>query len=734
MNSSTERTVFLEAVEIDDEGRRDQFLTDACGKDSDLRRRVDELLRASDSEDGFLEQPPVGLQSTLVTPKVEDEWIGDQIDQYTIMEKIGEGGFGFVFVANQDQPVRRHVALKIVKPGMGTKEVIARFEAERQAVAMMDHPNIAKIFDAGVTSDGRPYFVMELVRGLPITDFCDAQEMSIRNRVELFVDVCSAVQHAHQKAVIHRDLKPSNVMVTLHDDRAVVKVIDFGVAKAVGQKLGDQTIYTRFFALIGTPLYMSPEQAEMSGLDVDTRSDVYALGVMLYELLTGVTPFDRERLDSAGLDEMRRIIREEQPPSPSKRFSTLGDRATTVSQMRRAIPTKLTTSLRGDLDWIVMKALEKDRNRRYDSPADLAADLRRYLDQDPIEARPPSLLYRGRKFVRRHRIVLTTFGLVLVSLAAGLAASLWQMNVAIRERDANEQLVRQIERFADRVTNANDLIAGAQLLAATGQGDAARVQFDRAVEQQPDYYLPWVSRAQFLVSQNQFTAAAADLAKALQLNAPVDTPQWWGVPALLTLYGQETDVDRFYELYGKRMPTSVQDAAELNFPLEAIRNGVTRKGQLTTEQYRIFAAVAEQRLERPTQRGPMGPVARGPDSRRRPDPFDPAFSPAARPAPRTLALLIAGMAHLRAGDHSKAIRRLREAKNERRPGSLIADAALAVAYHHTGDTAAATKALREYREGVEQLPDRRDPRTPWFEDLERQVIFNEAIELTVSDP
>lgn len=292
---------------------------------------------------------------------------------------------------------------------MNTKEVVARFEAERQAVAMMDHPNIAQVFDAGVTDEGLPFFVMELVRGVPITEFADAHRLTVRQRLELFVEVCQAVHHAHQKAVIHRDIKPSNVLVTLQDDRPVVKVIDFGVAKAMGHSLTDKTLYTRFFSLIGTPLYMSPEQAEMSGLDVDTRSDICSLGVMLHELLSGATPFDRERLDSAGLDELRRIIREEEPPSPSRRL-------TTISASRQIEPSRLSSTLRGDLEWIVMKSLGKDRNRRCDSAMALAEDLRRFLRQEPIAARPPSTAYQFTRFARRNRVAFVT--MTLVSLAA----------------------------------------------------------------------------------------------------------------------------------------------------------------------------------------------------------------------------------------------------------------------------------------------------------------------------
>ena len=305
---------------------------------------------------------------------------GTIIGPYKLLEQIGEGGMGVVFMAEQTQPIQRKVALKIIKPGMDTQQVIARFEAERQALALMDHPNIARVLDAGTTESGRPYFVMELVRGVPVTDYCDRHRLSIRERLELFVTICQAVQHAHQKGIIHRDLKPTNVLVTQHDGRPLVKVIDFGVAKATGQKLTEKTLFTGFAQLIGTPLYMSPEQAELSAPDVDTRSDIYSLGVLLYELLTGSTPFESERLKAAAFDEMRRIIREEEPPRPSTRISTLAQQAiSTVSEKRNSDPRHLSRLFQGELDWIVMKTLEKDRNRRYETASALAADVEHYL-------------------------------------------------------------------------------------------------------------------------------------------------------------------------------------------------------------------------------------------------------------------------------------------------------------------------------------------------------------------
>jgi serine/threonine protein kinase/tetratricopeptide (TPR) repeat protein len=431
---------------------RAAYLDQVCGDDLVLRRRAEQFLNAQGEIGSFLESGAPPLLATIDDPIAERP--GTTIGRYKLLEQIGEGGFGVVFMAEQQEPIRRKVALKVLKPGMDSRQVIARFEAERQALALMDHPNIAKVLDAGQTGSGRPFFVMDLVKGLPITDYCDQNQLTPRERLELFLHVCQAVQHAHQKGIIHRDLKPSNVLVTLHDGTPVPKIIDFGIAKALGQQLTDKTLYTGFAQLVGTPLYMSPEQTALSGLDVDTRSDLYSLGVLLYELLTGTTPFDKERLHQVGYDELRRIIREEEPPRPSTRISTLGQAATATSMQRKSDPKRLSQLFRGELDWIVMKCLEKDRNRRYETASALAADVERYLHDEPVQACPPSAWYRLRKLARRNKAALTTAALLAGMLVLGTLVSTWQ---AFRATEA-EGLAKsrlQAETKAKAAANAS---------------------------------------------------------------------------------------------------------------------------------------------------------------------------------------------------------------------------------------------------------------------------------------
>jgi len=444
--------IFLQALERRLPAERQAYLDAACADDAPLRAEVEGLLAAGAQAGSFLESPAIAPQLAVTVERPLVERPGTQIGPYKLLEQIGEGGFGIVFMAEQQQPLRRKVALKVLKPGMDTRQVVARFEAERQALALMDHPNIAKVLDAGATDSGRPYFVMDLVKGISITEYCDQNQLTPRERLELFAQVCQAIQHAHQKGIIHRDIKPSNVLVTLNDGAPLVKVIDFGIAKALGQHLTDKTLFTGFAQMIGTPLYMSPEQAALSNADVDTRSDIYSLGVLLYELLTGTTPFDKERLKSAAFDEIRRIIREDEPPKPSTRLSDLGrsghpngkskvgraEKTTSlasIAALRKTEPRKLSQLIRGDLDWIVMKALEKDRNRRYETAVGLAADVQRYLADEPVSACPPSAAYRMRKFVRRNRRPVLAATLLLMALLIGMAGTTIGLVQAQAERD-----------------------------------------------------------------------------------------------------------------------------------------------------------------------------------------------------------------------------------------------------------------------------------------------------------
>ncbi len=441
-NDVSAETLLVNAIEIASPAERSAYLEARCGNDLELLRQVESMVVDYFAAESLME-PPVELELTsdvgraLATPPLSVVQIGN----YKLREPIGEGGMGVVYVADQVAPIRRRVALKVIKPGLDSKQVVARFESERQALALMDHPNIARVFDGGTTEDGRPYFVMELVKGVAINDFCESRDLDLAAKLELFIDVCGAVEHAHKKGIIHRDLKPSNLLVTMHDDKPVAKVIDFGIAKATTQPLIDSTVYTGFAQLIGTPAYMSPEQVEMNNLDVDTRSDVYSLGVVLYELLTGSLPFDRQTLKEASFDELRQLIRESAPPRPSQRISTLAAKAeSTFHDRRRVDPRKLADSLKREVDWIVLKALEKDRNRRYQSARDFADDIRRYLNDEPVKACPPSASYRLRKTAKRHRLALITGAMIFSVLIIGAGVSVWQARQAVAERKmANEE-------------------------------------------------------------------------------------------------------------------------------------------------------------------------------------------------------------------------------------------------------------------------------------------------------
>jgi predicted Ser/Thr protein kinase len=478
----TEESLFEAALEIADPAQRLAFLKDACGGDAILLERLQALLAAHQQAAGVLD----GGGALQPQPATAGEPPGLEVGavvggRYKVLESLGEGGMGTVYVAEQTEPVRRKVALKLVKAGLDSRRVLARFEAERQALALMDHPHIAKVLDGGLTGAGRPYFVMEYIKGVPLTDYCDSARLTVRQRLELFVPICQAVQHAHQKGIIHRDLKPSNVLVALYDGRPVPKVIDFGLAKAAHQPLTERTLYTAHEAVLGTPLYMSPEQAELNNLDVDTRADVYSLGVILYELLTGETPLERGRLKQAAWDEILRVIREEEPPRPSARLSGSA-RLPALAARRQLEPAKLARLLRGDLDWVVMKALEKDRSRRYETANGFAADVQRYLAEEPVLAGPPTAAYRLRKFVRRNRGPVLAAAALLLALLVGTAGTTWGLLRALRAEAAAR--AAEAQAVLDRDATAQALLAKGQALAAEAAQRREADQRRREAEKQ----------------------------------------------------------------------------------------------------------------------------------------------------------------------------------------------------------------------------------------------------------
>ena len=492
MNASSNNRIdeiFWIASEIECANARDAYLQSAC-ENRATRNRVEELLAAKVNAPEYLEKPAAVVDPNEIPSLIDVIGIDvpEAIGPYRIREQIGEGGMGVVYVAEQTEPVQRKVAIKIIKPGMGTKEVIARFEAERQALAFMEHPNIARVLDAGATESGRSYFVMELVRGIPITEYCDQVKATPKERLELFKTVCDAVQHAHQKGVIHRDIKPSNVLVTQVGAKPVVKVIDFGLAKATsGQKLSNKTVYTGFLKLMGTPVYMSPEQAGLSGLDVDTRSDVYSLGILLYELLTGTTPLDKTEIQQQAYDDLCRNIREVEAPKPSSRISTMQHaQRSTIAQQRQVEPNTLRQLLNGDLDRVALKALEKDRDRRYGTPHELSADIDRFLNDKPVLAVPPSPFYLAKKYLRRHRFAILATATLLSMVTFVAVFSTWQAialakarNAVAKERDTAVTLRLEADNAKKRAVNAR---IDAETAEATAV--AAKVVAEQTAEQQ----------------------------------------------------------------------------------------------------------------------------------------------------------------------------------------------------------------------------------------------------------
>lgn len=769
MSETSERTIFLQALELESADSRSQYLDQACSGDARLRASVEELLSAHALPDNVLDQPVASphreengnLDPTLLNHQLIAEGPDSVIGPYRLMEQIGEGGFGLVFVAEQQRPVRRKVALKVVKPGMDTREVIARFEAERQALALMDHPNIARVLDAGTTETGRPYFVMELVRGVPITEFCDRHDYNLRARLELFISVCNAVQHAHQKGVIHRDIKPSNVLVTLHDAIAMPKVIDFGVAKALGQSLTDKTIYTRFSAMIGTPLYMSPEQAELSGLDVDTRSDIYSLGVLLYELLTGSTPFERGRFDSVGLDEVRRIIREEEPPKPSTRLTTAAAALSTVSTPRHRTPAQLSLAVQGDLDWIVMKTLEKDRGRRYESASELADDLNRFLNEQPIKARPPSQWYQLKKFARRNKAVIVTVSLIAAAMIVGSGISLWQASVAFAERNEKDAALKkavklqqeadaareEIAQFAARMKEANVLVTSGRAHADSGRWSDAYDDFSAAIETQPNYYNAWTERASLEVKLGLWDLAATDYAKAIELGVPADNPANWGIPQLFLL-GGDTESHRRYCTEMLRQ-TEEQNEKPSTALIRSCVVAAVPPGDpdaMADEALSLVASIGGEAFRNssrppgpPRGRRPGGPFPwrdNGPwIDGGEPRPVGPPENrqPKRSRHPRGGNHYTAGLALYRAERYQEAVTQLQEALDDshwRARG--IVYPALAMAYHRIGDAEKARAAFEQseqeidgWTEAIKQGPVGFMP-IPWFDWIECLILHREA--------
>ncbi len=543
------------------EAQRAAYLSQACGADQALCERVESLLQAHAEAGAFMKEPLAASPNPTVALTLPiTEKAGDRIGRYKLLQQIGEGGCGVVYMAEQEEPVRRRVALKVIKLGMDTKQVVARFEAERQALAMMDHPNIARVLDAGATETGRPFFVMELVRGIKITDYCDQNKLSTEERLGLFIQVCRALQHAHQKGIIHRDIKPSNILVTVNDGVPVPKVIDFGIAKATEQRLTDKTVFTAFEQFIGTPAYMSPEQAVMTSLDIDTRTDIYSLGVLLYELLTGQTPFNAKELLAAGLDKLRQTIREQEPERPSTRLLSMQDADLTATASRHHTEApRLIHLLRGDLDWIAMKALEKDRTRRYESAAALATDIERHLSNEPVEACPPSTLYRFQKLVRRNRVVFAAGSAVGAALLLGFGFSTVMFIRERAERRRAEQAERNEAQLREKAELGLRLEAEKRQSAQIGEhiGLAALYltqgkypETERKINLVPIRYLTNYVSSAFLFSAlgewhsrlGEWRGGITNYSKVIQI-VPADFPGYYALAPLLANVG-DTEVYR----------------------------------------------------------------------------------------------------------------------------------------------------------------------------------------------
>jgi len=747
--------LFDAARQLANPAARRTFLDEACGADTLLRTRIEALLSAQADADKFFSEiapfanttpsgagrpasdtrfSPTGLLAEKSGPT---EGPGSRFDRYKLLQNIGEGGCGVVYMAEQEKPVLRRVALKIIKLGMDTKSVIARFEAERQALAMMDHPNIARVLDAGATETGRPYFVMELVRGVKITDYCDQNHLDTPQRLNLFIQVCQAIQHAHQKGVIHRDIKPSNILVTLHDGVPVPKVIDFGIAKAIEGKLTDQTLFTAYEQIIGTPAYMSPEQAEMSGLDIDTRTDIYSLGVLLYELLTGRTPFDAKTLLQSGLDEMRRTLREKEPQRPSIMLTTLQRTELTATAVQRhAEPPKLISLLRGDLDWIVMKCLEKDRRRRYETANGLAMDVQRCLNSEPIIARPPSRFYRFQKLVRRNKIVFASGAAVAAALLIGLGTATWLFfmeRAARREAVAAEEQQYFLRRDAERArANEAELRRQAEIREKITLADVRVSQnaFDEAnnllngiVPAQPSLESAAVFRSvgEWLALQGRWREAANRFAVLVQINkfygwdmASLDYLRLG--PALIEL-GDANGYERFrQEAIARFTRTTYPVAAERVVKISLLRPA-------DPETMGALAPLAELAAK------PFASVAS--DSTNAESVFQAAWG----------SLSMALMAY-RQGDYARAEQWCRHSlayPGDNPPRVATAQVILAMAYHQLGQNREAIAQLAQGRESIEgKFHDDLDPGNAehgfWFDWVFARILLHEATALVETSP
>jgi eukaryotic-like serine/threonine-protein kinase len=739
MTEAPDRTesIFAAAVALTSAAERAAYLDQACAGDAALRNHVEALLRAHERAGHLLDRPIVGPELTgayIASPEVGTVIAG----RYKLLEAIGEGGMGAVWVAEQSQPVRRKVALKLIKAGMDSKSVLARFEAERQALAVMDHPNIAKVLDGGLTETGRPYFVMEYVKGVPITEYCDATRLSVPERLNLFVQVCHAVQHAHQKGIIHRDLKPSNILVAPYDDKPVPKIIDFGLAKAMHQSLTERTLHTAHETVLGTPLYMSPEQAQLNNLDVDTRSDIYSLGVLLYELLTGTTPLEKQRFKEAAWDEIKRLIREEEPPRPSTRLSS-SQALPSLAAGRQSEPVRLTKLVRGELDWIVMKSLEKDRARRYDTANGFAMDIQRFLAGEPVLAVPPSARYRARKFARKHRAALTAAAALALLLVAGVAVSMSQAVRATRaeaealtERDEKEQARKQAdaarqeaEDSSRRLREASELTWRGQFHAQNRRWSSANAAFNKAVELRTGLVIPYVFRRWMYLDCGLWERAADDAAEVIRLNGAGWKCEDWYHLALLRLhtgdepkyreacrevfqrFGKGTDTNDINNVDPQDRPLPGQFGADNNDALNIVRACVLTAEPVVDPVDLVQQAEHANAFEKVNWK-----------------------------------LYIEGLAQYRAGRYEQAVECLHQSQTlDKNWGArAISYPAQAMAYHRLGKVnearaalASAEKAIAGWTEAMFQGPVGTMP-ISWFDWLECCHFYQEAKQLITGSP